>query len=115
MGCSCTLYWQLGAVWSSRSTPEELLSGRLVCSIPEISVTDGTLQTRIDREFRCLSVSLQLRTTIVAHLTEVRESSLNQGTLIRYTLGNLSADTHTHHCVGVPAYVSAAAKASLPF
>ncbi|TNN49955.1 hypothetical protein EYF80_039833 [Liparis tanakae] len=37
-----TLYWQLGAVWSWRSTAEAL-SGRLVWSIPEISVTDGTL------------------------------------------------------------------------
>lgn len=39
---SSTLYWQLGAVWSWRRTPE-VLSGRPVWSIPEISVTDGTL------------------------------------------------------------------------
>lgn len=43
-GASSTLYWQLGAVWSWRRT-SELLSGRLVWSIPEISVTDGTLVT----------------------------------------------------------------------
>lgn len=91
---AATLYWQLGAVWSSRSTPE-LLSGRLVCSIPEISVTAGTLHTRMNRECGCLSVNLQLRGSSLTHLTVVRESSLNQGTLIRYTLGNRSADTNT--------------------
>lgn len=40
-----TLYWQLGAVCSWRTT-HEVLSGRLVWSIPEISVTDGTLAER---------------------------------------------------------------------
>lgn len=38
-----TLYWQLGAVWSNKRALE-VLSWRLVCSMPLISVTEGMLE-----------------------------------------------------------------------
>lgn len=98
---SSTLYWQLGAVWSWRKT-SEVLSGRLVWSIPEISVAEGTLVNRphqvitetVNRSCKSTRKRNNSRETIT-NLTVVKESSLNHGTIILYTLGNRSADRNT--------------------
>lgn len=69
-----------------------------MCSIPEISVTEGTLRTtRHVKQRRDTKTQTEAEPT---HLTVVSESSRNQGAWTRYTLGSRSA--HRQSCLQVP-------------
>ena len=79
-----------------------MLSGRLVWSMPDSSVTEGTLRSgwnticeisklKRHKQHVALGQSLiQTTETVNYYLEVVSESSLNQGTFILYTLGSRS-------------------------